>query len=106
MKPSKTFHLARLLSLISWYSTKRHTLTSPFEQHSKSLNSCSFTLSKDEIFRISSRFREVQVLSGVAWLTVADQDIILKPGEKASIVPNQDIALVSALSDVSLVLIA
>ncbi len=44
------------------------------------------------------------MLSGVAWITVAGKDIILKPEEKASIGSHKDIILVSAMSDVSLVL--
>jgi hypothetical protein len=65
-----------------------------------------FTLCKDEVFRIPSTCREVQVLSGVAWITVAGEDIILTYKQKASLVLNKDEPIVSSLSDVPLILAA
>lgn len=44
------------------------------------------------------------MLSGVAWVTLAGEDIVLTSEEKASLTSNEDFALVSALSDVPLVL--
>jgi hypothetical protein len=63
-----------------------------------------FTLYKGEVFRIPSTCREVQVLSGVAWITVAGEDIILTYKQKASFALNKDEAVVSSLSDVPLIL--
>jgi hypothetical protein len=75
-----------------------------FKGHPKFLVPRLFTLRKGEVFQIPSTCQEVKVLSGVAWITVAGKDIILTPGEKASFVLNKDFALVSALSDVPLML--
>jgi hypothetical protein len=104
MKYSNSFHSSRIFSLVHRYSTKFNASANPIKRHTKFLTSCTFTLCKGELFRISSTFQEVKVLSGVAWITVAGKDIILQPGENASIASNKDIALVSALGDVSLVL--
>ncbi len=65
-----------------------------------------FKLCEHEVFRIPSAYREVQVLSGVAWITVAGEDIILTYKEKASLTLNKDEAIVSSLSDVPLILAA
>ncbi len=46
------------------------------------------------------------MLSGVAWITVAGEDIILSYKEKASLALNKDEAIVSSLSDVPLILAA
>jgi len=64
-----------------------------------------FTIHQGEVFRLSSKSREVQVLSGVAWITFGGQDIILTWKEKASLKLNQDFAIVSTLSDVPLILV-
>lgn len=65
-----------------------------------------FNLYEHEVFRIPSAYREVQVLSGVAWITVAGEDIILSYKEKASLALNKDEAIVSSLSDIPLILAA
>ncbi len=104
MKYSNPSHPSGIFSLVRRYSTKFNAFANPVKQYPKSLASCTFTLCKGELFRISSTFQEAKVVSGVAWITVAGKDIILQPGEKASIASNKDIALVSALGNVSLVL--
>lgn len=63
-----------------------------------------FTICKGKLFRIPSGCRQVQVLSGVAWITVAGEDIILTYKQKASLALNKDEAIVSSLSDVPLIL--
>ena len=108
MKHSNPFHPLGIFSVVRCYSRKFNSFTKPIKRHPKFLTSCTFTLRKGELFRISSTIQEVKVLSGLAWLTVAGKDIILQAGEKASIRSDKDIALVSALGegDVSLVLTA
>jgi len=49
-------------------------------------------------------YREIKVLSGVAWITVAGQDIILICGKTATLALNKDEALVSAINDAPLIL--
>lgn len=44
------------------------------------------------------------MLSGVAWITVAGEDIILTYKQKASLALNKDEVIVSSLSDVPLIL--
>ena len=78
-----------------------------FKGQTKFLTPRLFIIRKSEVFRLPSACREVQVLSGVAWITVAGKDIILTCQEpKESLPLNQDFALVSALSDVPLILAA
>jgi hypothetical protein len=43
-------------------------------------------------------------VSGIAWITVAGKDMILRPGEKASLSSNQDSAVISPLGNVPLTL--
>ncbi|HEY9728252.1 MAG TPA: hypothetical protein V6D50_17510 [Chroococcales cyanobacterium] len=68
------------------------------------LSPYSFTIEKGEVVRIPSTCQEIQVLSGVAWLTAAGKDIILSAGEKESIVSNEGTVLLSALGNVPLTL--
>jgi hypothetical protein len=62
------------------------------------------TLYPDEVLRLPQAGYWVRVLSGIAWLTVAGEDIILSANEAASLLPHKDVALVSALSDKPLLL--
>ncbi len=75
-----------------------------FSNQSKVAIHCRFLLYRDEVFRIPQAGHSVQVLSGIAWLTVAGEDIILTSNETVSLLPYQDVALVSALSDKPLIL--
>ncbi|MBN1877486.1 MAG: hypothetical protein JXA33_24905 [Anaerolineae bacterium] len=60
-------------------------------------------LYRNETYHPPRVYRTVQVLSGIAWMTVAREDIILRQGEKASFVSSKDI-LISALGDTPLIL--
>lgn len=61
-------------------------------------------LMKDEVYRLSQTHREVQVLSGIAWITLDQQDIILQSSEKTSLPSSKNAAVISALNNVPLIL--
>ncbi|MGE5659253.1 MAG: hypothetical protein ACM37W_21880 [Actinomycetota bacterium] len=46
----------------------------------------------------------MQVLSGTAWITIDQKDIILRSGEKAELPSTKHFAVISALSQVPLIL--
>ena len=59
---------------------------------------------KNEVYRLPQTHREVQVLSGIAWITLDKQDIILQSAEKASLPPSKNWAVISALNNMPLIL--
>ncbi|WP_293354103.1 MULTISPECIES: hypothetical protein [unclassified Microcoleus] len=59
---------------------------------------------KNEVYRLPQTHREVQVLSGIAWITVDKQDIILHSPEKISLPPSKNFAVISALNNMPLIL--
>jgi hypothetical protein len=61
-------------------------------------------LRRDEVFRLPAASQAVQVVSGLAWLTMAGEDILLKSGQKLWLVANKDLVLISALGQSPLVL--
>lgn len=61
-------------------------------------------LHDDEVFRLPPTSRGVQVVSGLAWLTVAGEDIFLKNDQRLWLVTPGKSALVSALGRTPLVL--
>ncbi len=61
-------------------------------------------LMKNEVYRLPQTHREVQVLSGIAWITVDKQDIILHSPEKISLPPSKNFAVISALNNMPLIL--
>lgn len=61
-------------------------------------------LMKNEVYRLPQTHREIQVLSGIAWITLDKQDIILHSSEKASLPSSKNAALISALNNVPLIL--
>ncbi|MGB7711813.1 MAG: hypothetical protein WBL95_20145 [Microcoleus sp.] len=60
-------------------------------------------LMKDE-YRLPQTHREIQVLSGIAWLTLDKRDIILHSSEKTLLPSSKNAVLVSALNNVPLIL--
>jgi hypothetical protein len=94
---AKTFNLSTLSNPLNSWSNQLGSLTNLFKGNLKSLVPCRFTLQKGEVFRVPSGCKELQVLSGVAWITVAGQDIILTSGETASLESNKGFAILSAL---------
>lgn len=61
-------------------------------------------LHDDEVFRLPPTSRGVQVVSGLAWLTVAGEDIFLRNGQRLWLVTPKDSVLVSAMGQTPLVL--
>ncbi|MBV9385434.1 MAG: hypothetical protein JOZ78_03290 [Chroococcidiopsidaceae cyanobacterium CP_BM_ER_R8_30] len=102
----KTFQRVSIARAVSKYSDTFNSFTALFLGPTKFLIPRLFTIRQGEVFRLTSADREIQVLSGVAWITVKGEDIILTCAEKASLKLNQDFAIVSALSDVPLLLAA
>ena len=60
-------------------------------------------LMKNEVYRLPQTHREIQVLSGIAWITLGKQDIILHSLEKVSLPPSKDFAVISALNNMPLI---
>ena len=61
-------------------------------------------LMENEVYRLPQTHREIQVLSGIAWITLDQQDIILESPEKASLPPSKNFAVISALNNMPLIL--
>jgi hypothetical protein len=101
---TKNFPFSRILSYLGYCSNRLRNLNSLFEDNLKSLVAVQFTLAKGEVLRIPSACQKVHVLSGMAWLTVAGEDIILTAGEKVALGSYQGIAILSALGEMPLLL--
>jgi hypothetical protein len=61
-------------------------------------------LMNNEVYKLPQTHREIQVLSGIAWITLDQQDIILESPEKASLPPSKNFAVISALNNMPLIL--
>ena len=61
-------------------------------------------LMNNEVYRLPQTHREIKVLSGIAWITLDQQDIILQSPEKASLPPSRNFAVISALNNMPLIL--
>lgn len=61
-------------------------------------------LRHNEVFRLPAVSRGIQVVSGLAWLTVAGEDIFLGNGQRLWLVGAKGSALVSALGQTPLIL--
>ncbi len=63
-----------------------------------------YTLVRGEARRLPKTFRQFKVLSGCAWVSFAGKDSILIPGDTAAYDLNTDIAVISAMGHVPLVI--
>ena len=70
---------------------------------SETLEEDRIILMKNEVYRLPQTHREIQVLSGIAWITLDKQDIILRSLEKVSLSPSKDFAVISALNNMPLI---
>ena len=61
-------------------------------------------LMKDEVYRLPQTHRQIQVLSGTAWITLDKQDIILNSPEKTLLPSSKNAVVISALNNVPLIL--
>jgi hypothetical protein len=59
---------------------------------------------KNEVYKLPQTHRQIQVLSGIAWITLDKQDIILHSPEKSSLPPSKNFAVISALNNMPLIL--
>ncbi len=59
---------------------------------------------KDEVYRLPQTHRQIQVISGIAWITLDKQDIILNSPEKVSLSSSKNPVVISALNNVPLIL--
>jgi hypothetical protein len=82
---------------------KNSELTAPV---SGALEEDRIILMENEVYRLPQTHREIQVLSGSAWITLDQQDIILQSHEKASLPPSKNFAVISALNNMPLILVA
>jgi hypothetical protein len=101
---AKTFNLSTLSNPLNSCSNRFSPLTNLFKDNLKSLVPYRFTLKKGEVFRVPSECKELQVLSGVAWITLGGQDIILSSGQTASLESNKGFAILSVLGKAPLTL--
>lgn len=99
---TKTLQLSTLSNSLGSSSNRFKAFTNMFKGSLNPLIPYHFTLEKGEVFRVPVACRELRVLSGVAWITVAGQDIILTSGETASLGSNKGSAILSALGKVPL----
>ncbi|MEG3849595.1 hypothetical protein QT971_02420 [Microcoleus sp. herbarium19] len=70
---------------------------------SETLEEDRIILMKNEVYRLPQTHREIQVLSGIAWITLDKQDIILHSSEKASLPSSKNAAVISALNNMPLI---
>jgi hypothetical protein len=100
---AKTIRQATQSNSLIPYSNQS-PLSKWFKGNLKALAPCRFTLEKGEVFRVPSACREIHVLSGIAWITVAGKDIILKSGEKISTESKKGSIILSVLGDKPVIL--
>jgi hypothetical protein len=101
---AKTFQLSTLSNSLNSCINRLHPSNSWFKGNLSFLVPTCFTLQRGEVFRIPSMWRELHVLSGIAWITVAGKDIVLTSGEKASLTANEGSAILSTLGKEPLIL--
>jgi len=61
-------------------------------------------LYEGEVFRLPQSFKEIQILSGRAWLTMNGKDILVEAGQKISLATGKDVALISTVRDMPVIL--
>lgn len=98
---AKNFHISTLSNPVGLNSNKFKGFTNLFKRNLRTVIPCRFTLQKGQTCRVPSACRELQVVSGTAWITVDGYDIILNSGEKVSVASDSDKdgAVVSALGN-------
>lgn len=74
------------------------------QKHSQCAAPDRIILMNKEVYRLPQTVREIQVLSGIAWLTFDTQDIILQSSEKTLLSPSKNAAVISALNNMPLIL--
>ncbi len=100
---SRTFNPSTTGSSLGSRLNQFSSFTNLFKRNFKNLAPDHFTLENGEVFQVPSACSEVRVLSGVAWITVAGQDLILTSGEKALVASQKDRAILSGLGNLPLI---
>jgi hypothetical protein len=100
----KTFHLSVLASYLGSSIKQFRASSHLFNRKLKSLVPYQVNLQKGKEFRVPLECRELHLLSGVAWLTVNGEDIILKSGETVLLQSNKGLAILSVLGNMPLTL--
>lgn len=100
---AKIVHQVTTSSLVGHISNRFRISTNLFKGNLKSAIRYRFTIHTGEIFRFPSECRELYVLSGNAWITIAGEDIIL-PSEKTALLALNKDAIISPLGNVPLIL--
>ncbi len=100
---AKFFHQVTTSSLVGHSSNRFRIFTNLFKGNLKSAIRYRFTIHTGEIFRFPSECRELHVLSGIAWIAVAGEDIILPSERTVSLASNKD-AVISPLGNAPLIL--
>lgn len=101
---ANTFPLTALLNSLGICSNRLRTLSNLFHTNEPSLVSERLTLEKGQIVRVPSACQEIHVVSGVAWITFAGEDLILQAGEKTFFPSNKASAVLSALGNMPVIL--
>jgi hypothetical protein len=100
----KTFHLLAVSSYFDFFINGFKSSNNLLNKNLKSLVPYQVTLQNGKVFRVPVECREIHLLSGVAWLTVDGEDIILRSGETASLASNRGLAILSALGNMPITL--
>jgi hypothetical protein len=100
---SKIFHIVTTSNLVSHSSNRFRIFNNIFKGNLKAAIRYRFTIHTGKVFWFPSECRELHVVSGIAWITVAGEDIILPSERTALIALNQDV-IISPLGDVPLIL--
>jgi hypothetical protein len=61
-----------------------------------------FSLSAGQVLRLKKTIREINIISGCAWVSYAGQDMVLEAGDRASFALNHDVPVISAVGQSSL----
>ena len=100
---AKISHMMVVPISVGYYLSRFRTCNNLFQNGISSTIRYRFTIQKNQVFRFPSECRELRVLSGIAWITVAREDIILTVGNTAILTANKA-AIISPLGDSSLIL--
>ncbi len=103
-KLMKTFQLWAVSSYLGSFITRFRGSPNLLNRDVKSLVQYKVTLQEGNVLRVPLECREVHILSGVAWITVNGEDIILLSGETASLAPTKGSAVLSVLGNKPLTL--
>jgi hypothetical protein len=56
-----------------------------------------FSLSAGQVLRLKKTIREINIISGCAWVSYAGHDMVLNAGDRAAFAQNHEVPVISAL---------